>query len=129
MIYVEEQDYVKDWSSLFPAMSQGRSGLGQAVAQSAAIVTTIAMACVGGYITGLIMRWAGRLQYRQILPCKDLICSLTFRDAKDPFSSFPVQDDQFNFINGDENGSDIGITELTQTTEFPNQVGSLNTFS
>ena len=56
--------YGSDWVSLFPAMVEGRSGVGQAVAQVAAMATTIAIACVGGLATGIIMRAAGQFQFR-----------------------------------------------------------------
>ena len=62
--------YGQDWASLFPAMAEGRSGLGQAAAQLAAMATTIGLGLVGGLITGLLMRAAGVAQWGG----SDVIC-------------------------------------------------------
>ena len=70
-LFLQESDYGSDWSTLFPALSKGRSHAGQAVAQLASVFTTIALACVGGSMTGLIMKVAGNIQFR-------LLSSLVF---------------------------------------------------
>ena len=62
---LKEHDYGSDWVRLFPAMANGRSGIGQAVAQVAAMAATIGISCIGGLFTGLIMRAAGRFQFRK----------------------------------------------------------------
>ena len=62
---LREHDYGTDWVRLFPAMAKGRSGIGQAVAQVAAMAATIGISCIGGLCTGLLMRAAGRFQFRK----------------------------------------------------------------
>ena len=55
--------YGCDWAPLFPALARGRSGAGQAVAQLAALTTTLASAWLGGLLAGGAMlgaaRWEG----------------------------------------------------------------------
>ena len=55
--------YGTDWAPLFPALARGRSGAGQAVAQLAALTTTLASAWLGGLLAGGAMlgaaRWEG----------------------------------------------------------------------
>ena len=56
--------YGEDWATLFPAMAEGRSGPGQAVAQMATLAITTAISGLGGLATGLVMRAVGRAQFR-----------------------------------------------------------------
>ena len=55
--------YGCDWAPLFPALARGRSTAGQAVAQLAALTTTLASAWLGGLLAGGAMlgaaRWEG----------------------------------------------------------------------
>ena len=55
--------YGCDWAPLFPALARGRSGAGQAVAQLAALTTTLASGWLGGLLAGGAMlgaaRWEG----------------------------------------------------------------------
>ena len=64
-------------------MAEGRSGLGQAAAQLAAMATTVGLGLVGGLLTGTIMRAAGALQWGP----SDVICPAGARF-----------DDNFSFI-------------------------------
>ena len=64
-------------------MAEGRSGLGQAAAQLAAMATTIGLGLVGGLLTGLLMKAAGAAQWSG----SDVICPAGSRF-----------DDNFSFI-------------------------------
>ena len=64
-------------------MAEGRTGLGQAAAQLAAMATTVGLGLVGGLLTGTIMRAAGALQWG----ATDVICPAGARF-----------DDNFSFI-------------------------------
>ena len=64
-------------------MAEGRTGLGQAAAQLAAMATTVGLGLVGGLLTGTIMRAAGALQWGTT----DVICPAGARF-----------DDNFSFI-------------------------------
>ena len=70
--------YGCDWAPLFPAMADGRSGTGQAVAQLAAISTTLATAWVGGLLAGGAMVIAG--MWEEANTRDD---SFNFKDAED----------------------------------------------
>eukprot|EP00092_Neocalanus_flemingeri_P070836 GFUD01086976.1.p1 GENE.GFUD01086976.1~~GFUD01086976.1.p1 ORF type:complete len:496 (-),score=120.66 GFUD01086976.1:299-1786(-) len=52
----------KSLTEIFPALANGGTAPGQALSQFLAIVVTLAMALVGGLITGLIMRAVGKIE-------------------------------------------------------------------
>ena len=62
-----QESYGEKWATLFPAMSEGRTGTGQATAQLAAMATTVGVGLLGGWLTGLVMRVAGAFQFRLVL--------------------------------------------------------------
>lgn len=70
---MSEEDFGDDWGQLFPAIVGGRSQFGQAIAQIAAILTTLGIAVAGGTFTGFVMKWAGRFQFgsKFIIPARD----------------------------------------------------------
>ena len=82
---LSQENYGSDWANLFPAMAEGRTGLGQAAAQLAAMATTIGLGLLGGLLTGLVMRAAGALQWSG----GDIVC------PAGPAGRF---DDNFSFI-------------------------------
>lgn len=94
--------YGEDWATLFPAMAEGRSGLGQAAAQLAAMATTVGLGLLGGLLTGLLMRAAGVAQWGG----RDVICPAGTRF-----------DDNYSFI-----------TQLAEHADKP-QVKKLRHFS
>ena len=72
-------------------MAEGRSGLGQAGAQLAAMATTIGLGLLGGLLTGLVMRAAGAAQWGG----SDVICPASTRF-----------DDNFSFIKDQPEDAD-----------------------
>ena len=70
---MSKEDFGEDWEELFPAIVAGRSQFGQAIAQVAAILTTLGIAILGGVITGYLMKWAGSFQFGTefIIPARD----------------------------------------------------------
>ena len=133
--------YGADWPLLFPALAAGRSGAGQAVAQvklkkilyfilniyiflighvqAATMATTLAIAGLGGLVTGLVMRAVGRLQFGE-----DVICpasarfddSFTFlEDAMTPEQVKIVTLDPGETTSGQQNGGFIPEETLDKT--------------
>ena len=78
-------------------MAEGRSGLGQAGAQLAAMATTIGVGLVGGLLTGILMRAAGALQWGG----SDVICPAGTR-FDDNFSFICHQPDSADKIQVEE---------------------------
>ena len=72
-VTMKETDYGDDWAELFPAISEGRSQVGQAMAQLATILTTLGIAIIGGAGTGFVMKQAGRFQFGPdfVIPARD----------------------------------------------------------
>ena len=70
---MSEEEFGEDWGKLFPAIVGGRSQVGQAIAQVAAILTTLGIAVTGGTFAGFVMKWAGRLQLRSdfVIPARN----------------------------------------------------------
>ena len=121
-LFLQESDYGSDWSTLFPTLSQGRSQAGQAVAQLASVFTTIAVACVGGSLTGLIMKLATNIQFRLLLSLVFNFHWICFSGRKIGFSSKPTLDDQFNFVNDDETDIEIRFPEIFKNIDSGDQV-------
>ena len=80
---VSQEKYGDQWTILFPAMAEGRTGSEQAVAQLTVMATTMAISVVGGLLTGSIMRLVGSVQFRR----GDVICPALARF-----------DDKFSFL-------------------------------
>ena len=80
---VSQERYGHQWTVLFPAMAEGRTGSQQAVAQLTVMAVTIAISVVGGLLTGSIMRLVGSVQFRR----GDVICPAPARF-----------DDKFSFL-------------------------------
>ena len=82
-------------------MAEGRTGLGQAAAQLAAMATTIGVGLLGGLLTGTIMRAAGALQWGGT----DVIC---------PAGPAGIRfDDNFSFlIQQPEHADKLQVGEL-----------------
>ena len=101
-VTMNKGDFGDDWGELFPAIRDGRSQAGQAMAQLATILTTLGIAIIGGAITGFVMKLAGRLQFGSdfVIPATD-----SFED------SF--------YILGEENMANI--------IEYSTTVGSVKT--
>ena len=72
-VTMNKADYGDNWGELFPAIKDGRSQVGQAIAQLATILTTLGIAIIGGAITGFVMKLAGRLQFGSdfVIPATD----------------------------------------------------------
>ena len=87
-------------------MAEGRSGLGQAAAQLAAMATTIGLGLLGGLLTGFIMRAAGALQWAG----SDVVC---------PAGAAGIRlDDNFSFlIQQPEHADKLQVGELGDLRE------------
>ena len=107
---MSKEDFGEDWGQLFPAIVGGRSQFGQAIAQLAAILTTLGIAVAGGTFAGFVMKCAGRLQFGSefTIPARDSFedrfCILGEEDLLNTAQSpLPAKHDGNGMIPGVDN--------------------------